>query len=95
VRSLGVMPLAGHDPDAPLPESWQNRKLATAAAWELAADFERNSERWENTTLPDYLHALSTLLMSIEHAYANNHKAIPEDPWVVITDALKGARFYE
>ncbi len=77
VRSLGVMPLTGHDPDAPLPASWQSRKLVTAAARELAADFEKNSDRWENTTVPDYLHALCTLLMCIEHAYANNRKAIP------------------
>jgi hypothetical protein len=95
VRSLCVMPPTGHDPDAPLPESWQNRKLVTAAAWELAADFEKNSDRWENTTVPDYLYALCLLLTRIEHAYANNDKAIPADPWVVIADALKGARYYE
>ncbi|MGH2703251.1 MAG: hypothetical protein ACRDJ2_15940, partial [Actinomycetota bacterium] len=59
-------------PDVPLPASWQNRKLVTAAAWELATDFEKNSDRWENTTVPDDLQALCTLLMSIEHAYANN-----------------------
>jgi hypothetical protein len=89
------MTMSGHDPKEPLPESWQGRKFVTAALWDLVADFESRSETWENTTVPDYLEALCALLMSIEHSYANNGRDLPTDPWIVMADALKGARFYE
>lgn len=58
-------------------------------------DFEKNTTTWENTELPDYLEALCVLLMSIENSYANTGRPIPEDPWIVIADAIKGARYYE
>lgn len=87
--------MSGHDPKAPLPASWDGRDLVTAALRDLVADFENDSESWENTTLPDYLEALCALLMSIENSYANNGRESPTDPWVVIRDALTGARYYE
>lgn len=89
------MAMTGHPADVPLPESWQNRKAVTAALWDVVADFAARSDEWENTTVPDYLEALCALLMSIEHAYANNGKPLPDDPWTVLADAIKGARFYE
>ncbi len=33
--------------------------------------------------------------MSIENPCANTDRPIPDDPWVVIADAIKGARYYE
>ena len=89
------MGMTGHPPDVPLPESWRNRKVLAAALSDVVNDFDNNSGTWENTELPDYLSALSVLLMSIEHSYANNGLPTPDDPWVVIADAIKGARFYE
>jgi len=62
---------------------------------DLVSDFENDSESWENTTVPSYLEALCALLMSIEHAYANTDRPIPADPWIVVADALNGARFHE
>lgn len=87
--------MTGHPSDTPLPDSWRNRKVVTAALWELVSDFEKNAGAWENVEVPDYLAALCLLLTQIERAHANNGQPIPEDPWVVIADAMKGARFYE
>lgn len=89
------MGMTGHPPDEPLPDSWENRKVVTAALWDVVNDFEKNASAWENTELPDYLEALCALLMSIENSYANTDRPIPDDPWVVIADAIKGARYYE
>jgi len=89
------MGMTGHPRDTPLPESWQNRKVVTAALWDLINDFEKNATSWENVELPDFLSALCLLLARIEHAYANNGQPLPVDPWVVIADAMKGARYYE
>jgi len=89
------MGMTGHPPDVPLPDSWGNRKVVTAALWDVVNDFEANAGTWENTELPDFLEALCSLLMSIENSYANTGRPIPDDPWVVIADAIKGARYYE
>ncbi|WP_460627056.1 DUF7660 family protein [Intrasporangium mesophilum] len=89
------MGMTGHPPDVPLPNSWRNRKVVTAALWDLVNDFDKNANRWENTELPAYLEALCALLESIENSYANNGRPLPDDPWIVMADAIKGARFYE
>ena len=89
------MRTTGHPPDEPLPDSWRNRKILTAALWDVINDFEKNASAWENTELPHYLEALCLLLMSIENSYVNTDRPIPDDPWVVIADAIKGARYYE
>ncbi|MGN8246136.1 DUF7660 family protein [Cellulomonas soli] len=51
--------------------------------------------RWENDTLARYLEALSALVGSIENDYANTGRDLPSNPWDIITDALRGARYYE
>lgn len=89
------MAFTGHDPSEPLPASWSNRKLVTAALYDVTNDFENRSETWEHETIPQYLEAMCELLMSIEHSYANNDTSLPEDPWVVMADVIRGARYYE
>lgn len=50
---------------------------------------------WENDTLPRFLDAFSALLGSIENAYTNTGRPVPNDPWVLVAAALEGARSYE
>lgn len=85
----------GKPPNVSVPDSWAGRKHVTSALYELANDFEARSETWENTTVPDFLEGFCFLLMSIENSYVNLGRPIPEDPWAVIADALRGARYYE
>jgi hypothetical protein len=47
---------------------------------------------WENDTLGRHLEALGALLDSIENNYINNGDPVPEDPWELMTRALKRAR---
>jgi hypothetical protein len=61
---------------------------------ELGRELASN-EDWENDTLPRYIEALGALLGSIENHYSNTGQALPEDPWVLMAHALRGARFYE
>lgn len=61
---------------------------------ELSAEAGSDSD-WENKTLADYLESLAALLESIENSYINEGAPIPSDPWILIGDALKGARYYE
>lgn len=55
----------------------------------------RASAAWENRTLETFLDAFAALLGSIENAYINAGRPIPDDPWAVVADAVRGARFYE
>lgn len=50
---------------------------------------------WENTTLDRFLDAFNALLGSIENAYSNTGRPVPDSPWTLVADALRGARFYE
>jgi hypothetical protein len=50
---------------------------------------------WENVTLERYLEALTALLGSVENHYANTGQSTPDDPWRIIAEVLKGARYYE
>ena len=89
------MTLNGHPSGEPLPGSWLNRVVVEQTLLELIDDFEADGHNWENTDIPGYFEALSALLMSIENSYANRNEAVPDDPWLVIADALRGARYYE
>lgn len=57
---------------------------------ELASDTD-----WENPTLDRFLDAFNALLGSIENAYNNTGRAVPDSPWTLVAEALRGARFYE
>lgn len=50
---------------------------------------------WENQTLERFLDAFNALLGSIENAYSNTGRPLPNSPWELVAEALKGARFYE
>ena len=52
-------------------------------------------QEWENDSLPGFLEAFGALLGSIDQAYLNTGRPVPEDPWVLLADALAGARHYE
>ena len=54
-----------------------------------------NGPDWENLTLERYLGAFTALLGSIESSYANTGRPLPDSPWLLVVEALKGARFYE
>lgn len=51
-----------------------------------------SAERWENPTLERFLDAFGALLGTIEPAYRNAGRPVPLDPWVLVADALRGAR---
>jgi len=50
---------------------------------------------WENEVLVRFLEAFHALLGSIENSYENSGVGVPDDPWVIVADALRGARNYE
>lgn len=65
---------------------------------EVIEDLQRELEDgrvWENDTLLRYLDGLGALLGSIENAYVNAGTDVPDDPWTLIAEALRGARHYE
>jgi hypothetical protein len=51
---------------------------------------------WENQTLDRYLEAMEAWIRSMEYAYKNMGKEIPEQPsWKMIADILYSAKIYE
>ena len=70
------------------------RDVALAAIQELLDEVGAQDD-WENDTLARYLEALHALLGSIENAYTNIGRSVPDNPWQVMADALLGARYYE
>lgn len=89
------MVATGRTPNDPTPATWRNREAVRWVLLELIDDFGTESDPWENTTVPAYLEGLWALLGSIENHYTNTDRDIPDDPWIVMADALKGARYYE
>jgi hypothetical protein len=65
-------------------------KVVEALQSELDAGVE-----WENDTLGRYLEGLGALLGSIENAYINTGRPVPDDPWVILADVIRGATSYE
>jgi len=76
------------------PAGWEQRTLVLEALEKLTRELRSGAE-WENDTLERFLEGLHALLGSIENSYLNEGDDIPADPWVVMADALLGARFYE
>jgi hypothetical protein len=52
-------------------------------------------QEWENDTLERFLDAFGELLGVIETSYVTGDREVPADPWVLVADALRGARYYE
>ena len=61
---------------------------------QLQAELEAGAE-WDNDTLVRFLGGFGALLGSIENAYVNTGRELPSDPWVLVGEALLGARHYE
>lgn len=74
--------------------AYKGKSVVLKTLGELIAELSRDCD-WENDTLERYLEALAALLESIENSYKNSGREVPDDPWIVISDALKGARYYE
>jgi hypothetical protein len=59
---------------------------------------EAKSERgdsWENVTLSGFLEAMAAWLRSCERAYLNTGRPVPDDPWEIISAAVRAATMYE
>lgn len=50
---------------------------------------------WENATLEQFLDAFAALLGSIENHYVNTGSPIPDNPWVIVAEVMRGTRYYE
>lgn len=72
------------------------RDAVVAVLEELRRELEAGpQEEWENDTLDRFLEAFGELLAVIENSYVNTGREVPSDPWVLVADALRGARYYE
>jgi hypothetical protein len=70
------------------------RERFLAAVEDLQAELASGAV-WENDTLERFLDGFGALVGSIENAYLNAGKVVPDDPWEILADALRGARSYE
>ena len=63
----------------------------------LHEDFIKQPETWENSTLGDFLEAMSRYTEDIDGYYANTNQNINADipSWQVFADILKGSVVYE
>jgi hypothetical protein len=77
--------------------SLQTRSDFVKFLQQLQHDFTVNNPQWENTTLDDFLEALSRYAEDIDGYYRNLHIPVdPEQPsWRLFADMLLGARIYE
>jgi hypothetical protein len=79
-----------------VPDSWASRPKVLGAVEELLAELKSGaSAEWENDTLDSFLEAFGALLDAMENAYHNEKLPMETDPWVVVAEALRGARYYE
>jgi hypothetical protein len=63
---------------------------------ELRADLGANSADWENSTLEDFLEALSAWTKDLDGYFENRGEQVPADPdWALIAKMLSAARVYE
>lgn len=88
----------GTPPDGtarPEPADLAGRELVLGQLALLRRELADAPEGFENDTLDAFLDAYGALLGSIEHAYRNNGRPVPESPWQIVADALDGARYYE
>lgn len=60
----------------------------------MQRELESGAE-WENNTLERYIDGFSALLRSIDQAYENEGRPMPEDPWILLAEVFQGARDYE
>ncbi|MES2643462.1 MAG: hypothetical protein V4850_28520 [Myxococcota bacterium] len=63
---------------------------------EMAADFKRHPETWENADLHSFLTALAYWVEGMDGFYRNMGEAVPETPsWSTVAEMLAAAKVYE
>lgn len=82
-------------PDLPGGTPGLEGRTRVLAALELLMSELPAAEGWENDDLAGFLEAFHALLASIEHVYANAGEPVPRDAWLLVAEALTGARTYE
>lgn len=87
IRGLVVIAVTTRDPLA-------GRNATISVVDQLLAEL-RSDNDWENPTLDRYLEAFGALLGSIENHYMNTGQQMPDDPWAIVAEVLRGARYYE
>jgi hypothetical protein len=70
------------------------RDVVIATNEEMLTEF-RGGNDWENPTLDRYLEAFAALLGSIDNHYVNTGQPVPQDPWVIVAEVFRGAKYYE
>jgi len=73
----------------------EGRDAVVEVVEELRRELGADPEEWENDTLDRFLEAFGELLAVIESSYVTTGREVPKDPWILVADALRGARFYE
>lgn len=62
----------------------------------LRADLQKNPGDWSNTSLSDFLEALSAWIEDMDDYYLNNQLPVPEQPaWRTVAEMLLAAKVYE
>jgi len=61
----------------------------------LASEARIRGSEWENPTIDRYLEALAAWLTDHEGFYQNWDRPIPDDPWIIMADAVRAATMYE
>jgi hypothetical protein len=86
------------------PEAERSDELAVLdgrdAVVEVVEELQRElragpEDAWENDTLERFLDGFGELLGVIERSYSSTGRDVPTNPWVLVADALRGARHYE
>ena len=73
------------------------RSLVADTAEDLARQWDdaARTESWMTDTPGRYLSALAAWLRDADGYYANRQLPVPEDPWRLLSDALRAAVVYE
>lgn len=63
---------------------------------DLLREYRADADAWENTTLPDFLEAMSAWIDDMDGWYANRGEAMPDQPsWATFAQILGAATVYE
>jgi hypothetical protein len=74
----------------------EGRKAVVEVVEALQRELQTGLEEpWENDTLERFLDGFGALLGAVGRSCTNTGRAVPTDPWVLVADALKSARYYE
>ncbi len=81
------------------PDEWEvtDRQTFVTLLDLMLQELQQEPGNWSNTTLPDFLAALSAYANDIQGYYDNmqSHKNADKAAWSTFADILKGARVYE